>query len=127
MSELDAFSPAARAASFRHAFRGVLDTLRSQPNAWIHAVFTVAVCGVGGWLGLSRLEWSVLLLATAAVWTAELFNTALELLCDVASPKPHPLVARAKDAAAGAVLVAALGAAIVGLLVLGPPLWARLG
>lgn len=122
-----AFSVAARTASFRHAFRGVLDTLRTQHNARIHAAFTVAVCAVGAWLELTRLEWSALVLAMAVVWAAELSNTALELLCDVVSPEAHPLVARAKDAAAGAVLIAAAGAAVVGLLVLGPPLWARIG
>ncbi len=96
--------------------------LASQHNAWIHALATVAVCGLGVWLDLSRLEWCWVVVAIVAVWTAEALNTAFELLCDVAAPEFHPLVEKAKDAAAGAVLITAIGAAGVGLLVLGPPL-----
>lgn len=122
----DRFSLAARARSFGHAFRGVAALLASQHNAWIHALATLAVVGTGALAGLSRLEWSVLVLAIAAVWTAEGLNTALEFLCDAVHPERHPLVGRAKDVAAAAVLVAAAGAAVVGVIVLGPPLWARL-
>jgi diacylglycerol kinase len=93
---------------------------RSQHNAWIHAVATVAVCGVATICRLSAAEWCWIILAIVAVWTAEALNTALELLSDVASPAFHPLAGRAKDVAAGAVLTAALGAVAVGLLVLGP-------
>ena len=78
-------------------------------------------------VGLSRVEWSLVVLAMIVVWTAEALNTALEALCDVASPAAHPLVERAKDIAAGAVLVAAVGAAIVGLLIFGPHLLPRGG
>jgi diacylglycerol kinase (ATP) len=100
--------------------------LRSQPNAWIHAAATVAVVGLAAWLGLPRGDWALLVLAAAAVWSAEALNSALEALADRASPDYHPLVARAKDLGAGAVLLAAGGAAGVGLLVLGPPLWSWL-
>ena len=96
--------------------------LASQHNAWIHGVATVAVCVLGAALGVSLLGWCALILAMLAVWTAEALNTAFELLCDVAAPEFHPLVKQAKDVAAGAVLIAAIGAAAVGLLVLGPPL-----
>ena len=66
------------------------------------------------------------MLAIVSVWTAEALNTAFEFLCDVASPEFHPLVAKAKDVAAGAVLITAVGASLVGLLVLGPHLVAAL-
>ena len=118
------FSLAARARSFGHAFRGVAALVASQHNAWIHAVATLVVVALGLALGVSRLEWALLALAIAAVWTAEGLNTALEWLCDVASPERHPLVGRAKDVAAASVLIAAAGSALVGLLVLGPPLLA---
>ena len=75
-------------------------------------------------LGLSRADWCWLVLAIALVWVAECMNTALESLADATSPDPHPRVGRAKDAAAGAVLCAAIGAALIGLLVLGRPLLA---
>ncbi len=120
------FSLRARARSFRFAARGVGVMLSSQHNAWIHAVATVAAIGAGAVLGLSALEWCALIFVMVAVWVAEALNTAFELLCDVASPEFHPLVERSKDVAAGAVLLASIGAAAVGLLVLGPPLWRAL-
>ncbi len=125
MSELPEFSFAARARSFRYAGRGVVALLRSQHNAWIHAAGSVAVVGLGFAVGLSRLEWCLVVLAMVAVWSAEAVNTAFEVLCDVASPEVHPLVERAKDVAAGAVLLAAVGAVVVGLLVFGPHLLRR--
>jgi diacylglycerol kinase (ATP) len=87
----------------------------------------VAVCIAGAVLGLSRLEWCAVVLAVVAVWTAEALNTALEFLVDLASPELHPLAGKAKDAAAGAVLVTAAGAVVIGLLVFGPHLlaWIR--
>ena len=117
-----AFSPAARLRSFVYAGRGIRKLVASQPNARIHAAATAAVVGLGLALGVSRLEWLALVGATMAVWTTEAINTAFEHLCDVASPGFHPLVEAAKDVAAGAVLICAIGAAIVGVVVLGPPL-----
>ena len=96
--------------------------LRSQHNAWIHALATVAALVAGLVLGISRGEWLAILLSIMAVWVAEALNTAFESLCDVASPEFHPAVERAKDVAAGAVLIAAIGAVLVGLLVFGPRL-----
>lgn len=116
------FSPAARLRSFVYAGRGIRKLLASQHNAWIHAVATSVVVGLGLALGVSRLEWIALVGAIMAVWTAEAVNTAFEHLCDVASPEYHPLVEAAKDVAAGAVLICAIGAAIIGAIVLGPAL-----
>jgi diacylglycerol kinase len=102
--------------------------LRSQHNARIHAAATAAVCVVGFWTGLSRSEWCWIVLAISAVWTAEALNTALELLTDVASPAFHPVAGKAKDVAAGAVLMSALGSVAIGAMILGPrvvALWQR--
>jgi diacylglycerol kinase (ATP) len=118
-------SPRARLRSFRFAFRG-LALLAREPNAWIHAAATLAVAGLAAALGVGRHDAALLALAVAGVWVAEAFNTALEAACDATAPAPDPRIARAKDAAAGAVLLAALGAVAVGLLVLGPPLLALL-
>jgi diacylglycerol kinase len=117
---------ASRLASFRYAFAGCRHVFRTQPNAWIHAAITVAVFGIGLWLGLGRVEWAVLALTVGLVWVAEFVNTAVEAVVDLASPAVHPLARISKDVAAGAVLMAAITAVVVGLLVLGPPLWARL-
>lgn len=109
-----------RRRSIGCAARGIIVMVRSQHNAWIHAVATVMVCTVGAISGLSPSEWCWIVLAIVAVWTAEAMNTAFELLTDLASPTFHPLAGKAKDVAAGAVLISALGSVVIGMLVLGP-------
>ncbi len=109
-----------RAASFGHAFRGVGAALRSELHLRFHALATVVVVGLGLHYRLARLEWALVAVAVASVWAAELVNTAIEALTDLASPNYHPLAGKAKDVAAGAVLLAALGALVVGALVFGP-------
>jgi diacylglycerol kinase len=116
------FSFVARLRSFRYAIYGIAVMLTSQHNAWLHAVATVVIVSLGTSFGLSAGEWCWLVLAVMAVWTAEALNTALELLADVASPAFHPLVKQAKDVAAGAVLISACGATVIGALILGPRL-----
>lgn len=112
--------------SFVDAGRGLWWVLVSQPNARLHALATAGAIALGLWLGLSLLEWSVVLLAVGLVWMAEALNSALEALADRTAPEWHPLVGRAKDAAAGGVLAAAIIALLVGLLVFGPKLLAKL-
>ena len=112
----------ARAASFRHATRGVVDLVRTQHNARLHLAATIGVVLGGTVLRVDRQDWALVALATAGVWTAEALNTALEFLADALHPEHHPLVGRAKDAAAAGVLLASAGAIVVGLLVFGPPL-----
>jgi diacylglycerol kinase (ATP) len=114
------FSVSGRIQSVKCAVRGIALMLRSQHNAWLHAVASAAVLIAGGLFRVSAGQWCWLVLAIMAVWTAEALNTALELLADVASPEFHPLVERAKDIAAGAVLISAIGSVVIGLLVLGP-------
>ena len=126
MSE-EGFSLRARARSFRYAGAGLRALLVTQHNAWIHAADTLTVVAMGLALRIGAGEWRWLVIAIAMVWSAEAFNTALESLADAATPEHHPLVQRAKDTAAAAVLIAAIGAALIGLLVLGPPLLAALG
>ena len=114
-----------RVASFGHAGRGIWAALRSEVHLRFHAAATAAVVGLGLHYDIARLEWALVALAVAGVWTAELLNTAIEALTDLTSPAWHPLAGRAKDVAAGAVLLAALGALAVGALVFGPKLLAR--
>lgn len=115
-----------RARSFKYAFEGWAYVIRTQHNAWIHALVSIGVLALGAWLRLPPRDWAVIILAMMAVWMAEFMNTALEAIVDLASPEPHPLAKVAKDVAAAAVLVGALGSVLVGLLVMGPPLWTRL-
>jgi diacylglycerol kinase (ATP) len=118
------FTIAARIKSISYALAGIATMLRTQHNAWIHLAATAAVVLLAFWFAISTVEWLALILAIVAVWSAEALNTALELLCDVASPEFHPLVKQAKDVAAAAVLIAAAGAIAVGLLIFGPRLLA---
>jgi len=110
----------ARLRSFGHAFRGLKVLLQTQANARIHAVATVLVVAAGVMFGISLLEWSLIVIAILCVWVAEAINTAIEFLVDLVSPEAHPLAGKAKDVAAGAVLVAAIGSAFIGGLVFGP-------
>ncbi len=113
----------ARFQAIKVALAGIKYVLITQPNARIHAVFTLSVFLLAGALKLPRLEWVILLLTVGLVWTAEIFNTAVEIAVDVISPDYDPKAKIIKDISAGAVLVTALLSILVGLLVLGPPLW----
>jgi diacylglycerol kinase len=115
-----------RIVSFGHAFRGWGYVLKTQHNAWIHSVIATVVVLLGLWLKLPPRDWAVLVLTIAVVFTAEFINTAIEAVVDLASPVHHPLAKVGKDVGAAAVLVAALAAVLIGLLLLGPPLWAKL-
>jgi diacylglycerol kinase len=115
-----------RIAAFGHAFRGWWYVLKTQQNAWIHSLFASGVVLVGLWVGLKPIDWAVIVLTIAMVFTAEFINTAIEAVVDLASPVHHPLAKVGKDVGAGAVLVAALAGIVIGLLVIGPPLWTRL-
>lgn len=110
----------ARLRSFGNAFRGLKVLLQTQHNARIHALATVLAVAAGALLGISPAEWALIALAVVCVWATEALNTSIESLVDLVSPELHPLAAKAKDVAAGAVLVAAIGSVIVGVLVFGP-------
>jgi len=112
-----------RLRSIRYALRGIAVMMRSQHNAWIHALATAVVAILGLVIRLSTAEWCWIVLAVMAVWTAEALNTAFEFLTDVASPSFHPLAGKAEDVAAGAVLISAIGSVVIGALVFGPHLW----
>jgi diacylglycerol kinase (ATP) len=127
MHEPKRFTIGRRLRSFVYAARGVRLMLVTQHNAWLHATATVIAIGCGWYFGITRSEWCWTVAALLAVWTAESLNTAFELMCDVTSPEFHPLVEQAKDVAAGAVLISAIGALAVGLLVFGPYFLALFG
>jgi diacylglycerol kinase len=111
-----------RLKSLKHAFVGWWHVIKTQQNAWIHAVATVIVIIVAGWLNLPLRDWAVLLVTITMVWAAEFLNTALEIVVDLASPSVHPLAKAGKDVGAAAVLIAAMAAVGIGIMLLGPPL-----
>jgi diacylglycerol kinase len=111
------------AASFRDAFRGIGHTLWTQRNAKIQLAVAVATLVAAGLLRVSAGDLAVLLLTSVAVLAAEIVNTAVEALVDAFCPAPSEGARIAKDAAAGGVLMLALGSIGVGLCILGPPLW----
>jgi diacylglycerol kinase (ATP) len=115
-----------RSRSFRYAFAGWWYVIRTQKNAWIHALISVAVIIISLWIGLEPHDWAVIILAIAMVWTAEFVNTALEAVVDLASPQQHYLARVGKDVGAAAVLISAVSSAIIGILIIGPPLWEKL-
>ena len=109
-----------RLRSFGHAFRGLKVLLQTQQNARIHAAATIVVIAAAALFRISPTEWVLIALAVVGVWVAEALNTSIEFLVDLASPQTHPLAAKAKDVAAAAVLITAIGAVIVAAFVFVP-------
>lgn len=116
-----------RKRSFLYAFQGLLTVWRTQTNMRIHVSVALLVVALGWWLELGRTDWCLLVLAISLVLMAEAFNTALEFLTNLASPDYHLLAKHTKDTAAAAVLIMAIGAAVLGLLILAPPMLQRFG
>ena len=103
-----------------YALQGIVDLLRHQHNARLHAFVAAVVVVLGLLFSVQRWEWAVLVLAIGGVWTAEAINTAIEYLADACHPEQHPLIKRAKDVAAAAVLLFSLAALVVGLVIFMP-------
>jgi len=108
-------------AATRYALRG-LRFLLEERNAKLLLAGTAAVLAAGFYFALEPLEWCAVVLAMTALWVAEGLNSALERLTDLASPGFHPLAGKAKDIAAGAVLIALIGAVSIGIAIFGPRL-----
>jgi len=104
--------------SFRYALRGLLHTWRTQRNMRLHVIAAYLVLGLGMAMDISVPEFLFMVLAVAMVFTAEMMNTAVEGLTDLAAPDYHPLAATVKNVAAGAVLLAAIFAGAVGVSIL---------
>ncbi|WP_376791320.1 diacylglycerol kinase family protein [Thermoflexus sp.] len=110
--------------SFGFAFAGLRYAWRTQRNLRIHAAIAAAVAVLAMLFRFDALRWAILILTIAMVWAAELLNTALEAIVDLASPSPHPLARIAKDVSAGMVMLCAMASILIGLALFGPPLWA---
>ena len=106
--------------SFRYAWQGIRACVGREQNFSFHLITTVLVIGAGFAFGITRGEWTAICICIGLVIAAELFNTAVERLVDLVSPRRHPLAGQVKDIAAGAVLVCALAAIAVGLIIFVP-------
>ena len=129
LPEKSPFTLRARARSFVYAFQGVRALLLREHNAWLHLIAATAAGAAGWFFRISRVEWCLVAFAMGSVLAAEAFNTAIETLADAVAREQNPLVGKAKDLAAGGVLLTSVAAAMVGLIVFTPKLvqWVEQG
>ncbi|MDQ7092293.1 diacylglycerol kinase family protein [Desulfosporosinus sp. PR] len=106
--------------SLNQAWRGVWYTCRTQGHMQFHIAVGIAVLCLAWWSKVSRSEWLILIFAIGSVLSAEVVNSALEIIVDMVQPNFDPLAGMAKDVAAGAVLVTAVQAVVIGLIVFFP-------
>jgi len=116
-----------RVKSFGYALAGWLYMLRHQKNTRIMSVASILILGLAFWLQVEPLGWALLIVTITIVWMAEFLNAAVEAVVNLSSPQYHPMAKVSKDVASAAVLLGVVASILVGLLVLGPPLVARLG
>jgi diacylglycerol kinase (ATP) len=124
LSYTEEFSIVKRAKSFTYAWRGIAIFIRTTHNAWIHLVILAIITAAGFYFQISTTDWMMLVFAAGLVLMAEAFNTAIEIDIDLTSPNFHPFARDTKDVAAGAVLIAAVTAAIIGILIFAPYIYA---
>lgn len=117
------FSVKDRVRSFKYAFQGIRTLIRNEHNARIHLCAAILAIGAGLFFGISTGEWIAVIFAIGFVFSAEAINSAIEYIADAFTTEPHELIGKAKDLAAGAVLLAALTAAIIGGIIFIPYLW----
>ncbi len=115
----DKFSVVKRAKSFVHAGRGISIFLKTAHNAWIHIAIFVLAIFFGFYFNITHIEWIMLVFAGGLVLIAEALNTSIEIDIDLTSPQYHPNARDTKDVAAGAVLISAFTALVIGLLIFG--------
>lgn len=115
-----------RAESFSFALSGFWVLVKTQHNFQLHLLFAALAVGLSWWLEIDLTQWAVIILCITTVLAAEGINTSVEMVVNMYSPQRSWPAKWAKDVAAAGVLATALGALIVGLLILGPPLYQRL-
>ncbi len=117
------FSIASRTNSLKYALRGIYLFFKTQHNAWVQLAIAIVVIGTGCFFSITKIEWLLVILSITTVFVAEAFNTAIEIHMNLTSPNPHPHARDTKDVAAGAVLLTAVGAGIVGIIIFSPYLF----
>ncbi|MCK5821344.1 MAG: diacylglycerol kinase family protein [Bacteroidales bacterium] len=115
-----------RINSFKHAINGLIHLFKNEHNSWIHALAVLVVATAGLFFKLNTFEWVLVTFAIGLVFTAEIINTSIERLVDLASPNHNQLAKEAKDLAAAAVLIAAIVAVIIALFIFVPKIKARI-
>jgi diacylglycerol kinase (ATP) len=123
MIEDNRFSIAGRMRAFGYAIAGLVYAFKIGHAIWIQSAIASVVIWVGFYLQIPSSDWRWIALAITLVWTTEIMNTAVETVCDALHPEHHRMIGVAKDAAAGAVLMAALGAVVIGTLTFWPYLF----
>ncbi len=113
--------------SLQYALAGWLYMLRRQKNTRIMSVASILIFAIALWLGVSRIEWAILILTITIVWLAEFVNAGIEAAIDIAAPDIHPMAQVGKDVASAAVLLGVVSSILVGLLILAPPFLAKFG
>lgn len=121
-NEKKKFSIKQRMAAFGFAARGIAQAVKTQHNLWIQLTIALLTVVLASWLSVNTTEWIFIVFAIGLVLTAEIFNSSIELLVDMVSPERNKNAGRVKDMAAGAVLIAALTAAVIGLVIFIPKL-----
>ena len=106
--------------SFKYAIEGIISSFKTERNMKIHVLAMIVVIALGFFFKLDKVEWCFIIIAITSVISAELFNTAIETVVDIVSPERNPKAKLVKDIAAGAVLVVAIGSAIIGFIIFGP-------
>jgi len=120
MKEKETFKFTGRIRSMNFALEGIVTMIKGQHNAWVHCVSALCVIALALFCKVTVYEWCILIFSIAIVFITEALNTAFEHLCDVASPEFHPEVKKAKDIAAGAVLISAICSGVVGVIIFLP-------
>lgn len=115
-----------RAKSLGYAIAGWLYMLRHQKNTRIQGVASIGIFFIALWLGISTIEWAVLILAITMVWMAEFINAAVEATVNLSTSEYHPMAKVAKDVASAAVLLGVVASVLIGLLILAPPFLEKL-
>lgn len=116
-----------RWTSLNYALAGWLYMLRRQKNTRIMSIVSLLIFVIGLWLGISRIEWALLIVVITIVWFAEFVNAGIEAAIDIVAPDIHPMAQVGKDVASAAVLLGVVASVLVGLLILAPPLLEKLG
>lgn len=118
---------AGRWHSLQYALAGWLYMLRRQKNTRIMSVTSILIFVIAFWIGVSRIEWAILILTVTIVWLAEFINAGIEAAIDIAAPEIHPMAQVGKDVASAAVLLGVVSSVLVGLLILAPPILEKFG
>lgn len=113
--------------SLQYALAGWIYMLRRQKNTRIMSIASLLIFVIAFWLGISRIEWAILILTITIVWLAEFINAGIEAAIDIAAPEIHPMAQVGKDVASAAVLLGVVSAIMVGLLILAPPFLEKFG